>query len=241
MAELPLDENVLAFAVLAACLGVTALSRWVADTRRAPPGGESKEEVGKFRKLFVHAARVKEIEQYQTSKSLRRAYRKNWVEKILASKSYPEARETIRNLIMTNTAFLSAVLISFGLVLSGMGGLMRDGEAFVELKMLSISALLLYALFMLISETRVLNYVPILFWVDEEVVKKIQGVEKVDYIAKLMDDAFDHFSSSLRAVFYAVACIFWFFDTLIFMAVIVLLTVIIVASDLDRRIRITIF
>lgn len=237
----PWSDNFFAFVVLLICIGITLVSRWMADRRKAQLSPEAKEEVGKFRKLFAHTARLQDVEQFQTSRSLRRAYRKNWTEKILASRSYAEAREVIRNLIMTNTAFLSAVLISFGILTSGFTILMESGEPDVQYKMLSISALLLYALFMLISESRVLNYVPILLWVDEEIMERIQGMSKTDYIARLMNDAFDHFSSSLRAIFYAVACIFWFFSVPVFIVTVIMLTAIIVASDLDKTVRITIF
>jgi hypothetical protein len=235
-------QDILAFLVLVACLSITVITRRIAEKQVSKPAKTEEEpEEAKYSHLFVHTARLKEAETSQSAKSLRKAYRKNWAERILGAKAYPEAREIIRNMIMTNTAVLSAVLISFGLLLSGFSVLEASGGPYSALKMVSISTLLIYSLFMLISESRILNYIPILIWVDKEIISTMQKQDKTDYLAGLMDDAFDRFSDSLRAIFYAVVCIFWFFYTPAFIFATIVLTLIIVASDLDRSLRITIF
>jgi uncharacterized membrane protein len=240
--DLIFDPDILAFGVLVICITITFVSRRAAGKR--VPKNEDKQtepDEAKYSHLFVHAARLKEAESSQNAKSMRRAYRKNWAEKILSAKAYPEAREIVRNMIMTNTAVLSSVLISFGLLLSGFSVLSQAGGTYAALKMVSISTLLIYSLFMLISECRILNYIPIFIWVDSEIISTMQKEGKSDYLASLMDDSFDRFSDSLRAIFYAVVCIFWFFYTPAFMIGTVVLTIIIVASDLDRTVRVTIF
>ncbi len=240
--DLLTNQDVLAFGVLVVCVAITIVSRRIADKRVSKPEEKREEQdETKYSHLFVHSARVKEAETSHSAKSLRRAYRKNWAERILNAKAYPEAREIVRNLIMTNGALLSAVLISFGLLLSGFSVLSNAGGEFAALKMVSISALLVYSLFMLISECRILNYIPILLWVDDEVIDTMQHDDKANYLASLMDDVYDRFSDSLRAIFYAVVCIFWFFYTPAFMIATVVLTIVMVASDLDRSLRITIF
>src|SRR5208283_5915442 len=216
--DLLTNQDVLAFGVLVVCVAITIVSRRIADKRVSKPEeAQTEPDEAKYSHLFVHTARVKEAETSQSAKSLRRAYRKNWAERILAAKAYSEAREIVRNLIMTNGALLSAVLISFGLLLSGFSVLSNAGGEFAALKMVSISALLVYSLFMLISECRILNYIPILLWVDDEVISTMQHDDKANYLASLMDDVYDRFSDSLRAIFYAVVCIFWFFYTPAFM------------------------
>ncbi len=232
--------EIIAFVILILCLLFTITFRRLAQKVKTAPQ-KNKAEVEKYKKLFAHTARTQEAEISQTSKSLRKAYRKNWAERILGVKAYAEAREIIRNLIMTNTAFLSAVLVSFGLLLSGYSVLKQFGGPLADLKMVCLSTLLIYSLFMLILESRILNYIPILLWVDDEVIDEMQHIRKSDYVAELMDEAFDRFSDSLRAVFYAVVCIFWFFNTFAFIAAVLILTAIIIASDLDRKLRITIF
>ena len=240
--DLLTNQDVLAFGVLVVCVAITIVSRRIADKRVSKPEEKQEEpDETKYSHLFVHSARVKEAETSHSAKSLRRAYRKNWAERILNAKAYPEAREIVRNLIMTNGALLSAVLISFGRLLSGFSVLSNAGGEFAALKMVSISALLVYSLFMLISECRILNYIPILLWVDDEVIDTMQHDDKANYLASLMDDVYDRFSDSLRAIFYAVVCIFWFFYTPAFMIATVVLTIVMVASDLDRSLRITIF
>jgi hypothetical protein len=238
------NPDYLAFAFLVICVASTFASHMLAEGAK-PKGSqgkpEKKDENGKYSHLFAHEARLKEVETSHTSKSLRKAYRKNWAERILGTKAYPEIREIIRNLIMTNVALLSAVLISFGLLISGFSVLKEVGGETAELKMVSMSTLLLYSLFMLISESRILNYVPILIWVDAEIIASMQKEEKVEYIAQLMDEAFDCFSNSLRALFFAVVCVFWFFNLTAFIVATALLTVVIVSSDFDKKIRISIF
>ena len=243
IADIIANQEYLAFLFLATCLAITIVSRRIAGRQVTRPEiPKSKlEESEKYSHLFAHEARLEEVEAFQTSKSLRKAYRKNWAERILGAKAYPEAREIIRNLIMTNGAILSAVLISFGLLISGFTVLQSAGGDSTDIKVISISILLIYALFRLITETRILNYVPILLWVDQEVIAKMQNEDKAEYIAKLMDDAFDCFSDSLRAIFYAVICIFWFFNTTVFIFATLALTLIIVSSDFDRTIKISIF
>lgn len=234
----------IAFATLVICLGATAVTRWLAEGRAKKHPKKLKkisEEDSKYRHLFAHETRIQEALSSRTSKSLRKAYRKIWAEKILAAKAYPEAREIIRNLIMTNYTFLSAVLISFGLILTQFSTLKDIGGALPEVKILSISTLLVYALFSLISESRILNYVPIVLWVDEEIIEKMQNEDKADYIAQLMDQSFDRFSDSIRAVFFAVICVFWFFNAYAFIMATIILTAIILNSDLERKITITIF
>ena len=169
--DLLMNQDILAFGVLMICLAITVVSRRVADKRVSKPE-EKQEEPNetKYSHLFVHTARLKEAEASHSAKSLRRAYRKNWAERILGAKAYSEAREIVRNLIMTNGALLSAVLISFGLLLSGFSVLSNAGGEYAALKMVTISALLVYSLFMLISECRILNYIPILLWVDGEII-----------------------------------------------------------------------
>lgn len=245
LGDLLANPDYAAFVFLILCLAATIASRRLSERQNhKPPAAEKKEDDGndKYSHLFAHEARLKEVEVFQTSKSLRRAYRKNWSERILGAKAYPEIREIVRNLIMTNTAFLSAVLISFGLLISGFSVLQQAGGGeTVLIKMISISSLLLYALFMLIAESRILNYVPILAWVDAEIISTMQGKDKAEYIAELMDDAFDRFSDSLRAIFFAVICIFWFFNTLAFVLAAVILTIVMVSSDFDKKVRISIF
>jgi len=237
------DLDIVAFFILSLCIGIVAIVHQMAGERKKnlTVKESRREDFERYGHLFKHTAHLDEVEQFESSKSLRKAYRKNWTEKILAQRAYPEAREIIRNLIMTNAAFLSAVLISFGLLLSGFSVLEKAGGVYPELKVISISALLIYSLFMLISQARILNYVPIVLWVDEEIIKKKQGEEKSAYISKLMDDSFDHFSDSLRAVFFAVICIFWFFNTPIFIGAILIMTAIIVKSDTDKTLRVSIF
>jgi uncharacterized membrane protein len=242
--EIVSNPDNLAFVFLAFCLTVTIVSRRTSQGQVPKTDGPMRKEEElktQYAHLFAHAARLKEAESSQTSKSLRKAYRRNWAERILGAKAYPEAREIIRNLIMTNTALLSAVLISFGLLISGFTVLINAGGAAAELKLISISTLLIYSLFMLISESRILNYIPILLWVDSEIIGKMQNKDKPEYIAQLMDDAFDMFSDSLRAIFYAVVCIFWFFNTPVFIIATFALTFVVVSSDFDRRVRISIF
>lgn len=237
------DLDIVAFFILSLCIGIVTIVHQMAGEQKKKNKAKDgrRADLERYGHLFKHTAHLQEVEEVETSKSLRKAYRKNWAEKILAQKAYPEAREIIRNLIMTNAAFLSAVLISFGLLLSGFSVLEKAGGGYPELKVISISTLLIYSLFMLISQARILNYVPIVLWVDEEIIKKKQCEDKSTYISTLMDESFDHFSDSLRAVFFAVICIFWFFNTPIFIGATIIMTAIIAKSDTDRTLRVSIF
>lgn len=174
-----------------------------------------------------------------TGKKIRELYRRSWVDNILGSKDGHMLLETVRNSILVSSALLTAIVISFGFVVANA---VVDGFSLVStLRLGAIVSLLLYALFAILLEARTLIYIPIVAGASDGVIKQNEKRPKSHYVCMLLDSAFDEFANTMRALFYVVALLVWFFNTYLFIAATVLITFIMFREDFGTKSRIGVF
>ncbi|MFN7991817.1 MAG: DUF599 family protein [Candidatus Micrarchaeia archaeon] len=231
------DLDSIGLVVFIACVSVTIVARGYAERDRTRKvAGPDIEKAERFRKLFVHKLRLAEATQNLSGKAVREAYRRNWIEHMLNNKQYAEMREIIRNNLMSSAAMISALVVVLGFIISQYGSI--KATAFVtnpELKVFTVAAVLFYALYMMITQIRMLMYLPIMSWVDEEVIEAIEGTDKVTYISRMVEVSYDHFSNSMRAIFYSVCCALWFVDPALFIASTLVLSALNIKDDFEQR------
>ncbi|MEM3422919.1 MAG: DUF599 family protein [Candidatus Bilamarchaeaceae archaeon] len=176
-----------------------------------------------------------------TGKKIRSVYRRSWVKEMVAQNSSKILTDVVRNQIMVSTALLSALVISFGFVISLSNLLGLYGSLLLMIKIALVLILITYAFFMILLETRTLVYVPVAFNVDPVLIKKYEKMEKEDYVAKLLHESFDHFSNAIRAIFFAIAVIAWLYNTYFFIFIVLAFTLVMVREDYGERSEITLF
>jgi len=130
------------------------------------------------------------------------------------------------------------MIIALGFLLNGYSG---EVDAFTDIKILSVVALLTYTLLMIISEIRILVYIPVVSAINPATIKKYESQDKIDYLTELLDGAFNSFSNSMKTLFYLIATLLWFYNPFLFIIAVVLLTIIIVRDDLSEHSHIHIF
>ncbi|NYZ77771.1 DUF599 domain-containing protein [Candidatus Micrarchaeota archaeon] len=176
-----------------------------------------------------------------TGKGIRSKYRKSWVEYILKKGDDRTVVEVVRNSILVSTALMTAVIISFGFVLAKVPALDVALDVVAGFRILAMMALLAYAFFMLVLEGRTLIYLPVVFGTSEKLIESLDNMKKVDYVAKLLHESFDHFSNAIRALVFIVALLVWFYNVYLFMLFTVILTFAMVHEDYGRRSEIMLF
>jgi uncharacterized membrane protein len=229
--------DLVALIIFLGCVTVSIMARGYAErakTRKVVSPDKTLAE--KYPKLFVHKLRLAEATANLSGKAVREAYRRNWIEHMIANKQYVEMREIARNNLMSSTAIISVLVVVLGFLVSQYWGIKQASVIpNPELKFFTVAALLFYALYMLITQIRTLMYLPIMSWVDEELIKTIEGTEKVDYISRMVEISYDHFSNSNRAIFYAICCSLWFIDPVFFIASSLALTVVYARDDFEQH------
>jgi uncharacterized membrane protein len=177
-----------------------------------------------------------------TGKKIRSEYRHHWVEAIVKRNEQRILTEVLRNNVMVSTALLSSLIISFGFIINaGSGALLHDSDPIAHARIVLIIGLLAYSFFMILLELRTLIYIPIIFGTSEKLIVKYESMKKVEYVAKLLHQSFDHFSNAIRALFFIVALLIWFYNTYAFVAFTLLLTYVMVREDFGGKSEITIF
>ncbi len=187
---------------------------------------------------FRERARRMEI---VTGKKIRSYYRHNWIENVIKKDNIHFLLETIRNNILVSSGMITALVIAFGFVVGSDVGTSMNGNFVADARILLSIALLVYSFFMIILEVRTLIYIPIVFGTSEKLIIKYEGMKKVDYLAKLIHEAFDHFFNAIRALFFIVALLIWFYNLYAFVLFTVLISYVMVREDFGTNSKITIF
>lgn len=229
--------DLVALAIFVICVTVSIIARGYAEKSRSRKVANPDLAVAeKYPKLFIHKIRLAEATQNLSGKAVREGYRKNWIEHMISSKQYVEMREIARNNLMSSAAMISALVVVLGFIVSQYPYIKEATSVQnPELKVFTVAAILFYALYMMITQIRTLMYLPIMSWVDEELIQTIEGMDKVDYISEMVERTFDHFSNSVRAIFYAICCALWFVDPAFFIGSTLVLTALFVREDFEQR------
>ena len=173
-----------------------------------------------------------------TARAVRSEYRKSWAEFMIQKGDHRTLLDFLRNNITVSTTLLGGLIIGFGLVVNAFAG---TASVLAGLHLLFIITVMAYAVFCLLIDIRALIYIPIIFGADEKLIKTHENLGKKEYMAKLLDNSYDDFASAIRSLFYLIALMVFSFDTLLFIAVTVLLTFLFVRRDLSEKSRIEIF
>lgn len=190
---------------------------------------------------YYSRKRARKIED--SGKSIRSHYRSNWIKNMVEKDNYDVIIQEMRNNIIVSTAFVSGIIIAFGLVITvASSNIIPLQIGFLpDLRILSMLVMLAYALFMLIVELRTLLYIPVVFGTKESIIKQYEGIPKIKYLSHLIHDTFDHFSNTIRAIFFLLALLTWFYNPYIFMVAALIVTLLLVIEDFGKESRVTIF
>ncbi len=180
----------------------------------------------------------KSFRRSHSARAVRSEYRRNWVEMMLKEGDVHLVADTLRNNLTVLAALLGGLVVSFGLVLN----VFTSMTTLVSLVHIAfILVMIAFAFFHLLMEVRTMNYIPILFAVDEKVIEKNEKMGKIEYISKLMDNTYDDFSNSINALFYIIALLTFPLSVPVFIFTTLALTYLFVRRDLSPKSRIEIF
>ncbi|MFH1221743.1 MAG: DUF599 family protein [Candidatus Micrarchaeota archaeon] len=179
----------------------------------------------------------------QSGKEIRSKYRGSWIRNMIKNDDKDLLVNEMRNDITVSVALVSAIIIAFGLALGNIASVMStyQDSAVGLLRVSSIFVLLAFSLFMVLSELRLFLYIPIVFGTDEVLIEKYEKMPKQKYLSKLVHEAFDHFSNSVRGIFFCVVAMIWFYNAYFFIVAVLVLTAIMISEDFGKGGRITIW
>ena len=186
-----------------------------------------------FALCFIIAAITssKTFKTGKTARAVRSKYRRSWAKGILKEKQTGALVDFFRNNITVSSALLGGLVIGFGLVANAtFAGKSPFGDIHLS-----------YAIFNILLEVRTLIYLPVIFGTSAELIKKYEGLEKEEYLGRLLDNNYDDFSNAIRALFYLIALLVFPFHKMLFIALTVILTYLFVRRDLSKKSRIEIF
>jgi uncharacterized membrane protein len=174
----------------------------------------------------------------KTARAVRSKYRRSWAKEILKEKQSGPLIDFFRNNITVSSALLGGLVIGFGLVANSFAA---EGSSITSIYLIFIIAVMTYAIFNLLLEIRTLIYLPLMFGTSEGLIKKHEGLDKEEYLGRLLDNAYDDFSNAIRALFFLIALLVFSFNNMLFIALTLILTYLFVRRDISKKSRIEIF
>lgn len=191
-----------------------------------------------FALCFLIAALTssKRFKSGRTARAVRSKYRGSWASSIMKKGEMGPLVDFFRNNITVSSALLGGLVIGFGLV----ANVLANSSGF-NIQLIFIIAVMAYAIFNLLLEVRTLIYLPVIFGTSKELIETYEKISKEKYLGKLLDNAYDDFSNAIRALFYLIALLVYSLDTLLFIAVTIILTYLFVRRDISEKSRIEIF
>ncbi len=172
------------------------------------------------------------------ARAVRSEYRRNWAEAVLKAGDVTPVADVFRNKLTVLAAMLGGLVVSAGLVLNAL---------FAATNIISmfhigfILVMMAAAFFHLLMEIRTSTYIPLIFTVDGSLIEKHEKMTKEEYLGRLVDNTYDDFSSTINALFYIVALLFFPISPLLFIFITLVLTYLFVRRDISEKSRIEIF
>ena len=180
----------------------------------------------------------KTFKKGHTARSVRSEYRRSWAKEIMKNDNLDSAIDVFRNSITVSSAMMGGLVIAFGLVANA---LFQATDSEISLQLAFILAILTYAIFNILMQIRALMYLPIILKVPGKIIEKNEKESKEEYVSKLLDNSYDDFANSIRALFYLIILLVFSLDKMLFIAVTIILTYLFVRRDLSEKSRIEIF
>ena len=156
---------------------------------------------------------------------------KNWVDNRLKDDEPLVGIQALRNFIMSNSIFITALLILLGLLIGIYSSYNFKGTTFLGFKELSLDVakivlnifMIIFCLFNFILCIRMLNRTSLLLCGNpqEYSIGKYKGLE---LIQKSFISAQNHWMYGIRGLFYLIATLFWLINTILFMACTIIVT-----------------
>jgi uncharacterized membrane protein len=173
-----------------------------------------------------------------TAREVRSEYRRSWAAAVLKAGNVSPVADLFRNNLTILTAMLGGLVVAAGLVLNAIG----SATTMISLLHLGlILVVMIFAFFHLLMEIRTSTYIPLIFSVDGKLIEKHEKMTKEEYLGRLMDNTYDDFSSTINALFYIAALLFFPISPLLFIFITLLLTYLFVRRDISEKSRIEIF
>jgi len=156
---------------------------------------------------------------------------KNWVDNRLKDDEPLVGIQALRNFIMSNSIFITALLILLGILIGIYSSFKFVSTAFLGFKELSVDVakivlnifMIIFCLFNFILCIRMLNRTSLLLCGNpqEYSIGKYKGLE---LIQKSFYSAQNHWMYGIRGIFYLFATLFWLINAILFMVCSIIIT-----------------
>ncbi|TXT53887.1 MAG: membrane protein of unknown function [Promethearchaeota archaeon] len=161
----------------------------------------------------------------------------NWVKSRLEEEDPITAVQALRNFIMGNSTFVSALFILLGILVGFYSSDLPEEDLFLNLEFLPLDlvritaniGMILFCLFNFIMSIRYATRLSLLITGKprEFFTKQYEGIELT---RSTLVSAQHHWSYGVRGLFYLAACLFWFVNSILFMFISVIVTVYLLIS-----------
>ena len=161
---------------------------------------------------------------------------KNWVKNRLKDKSLLIAVQTIRNFIMVNSIFISALLLLLGLIIGLYGSFTITTEDFMDIAGLSVGIIqvalnifmILFSLLNFIFSIRMLNRTNFLITSNVEGTP-IDEIEGLEVMQGTFLSAQNYWMLGIRGLYFLIPTLFWFLNPLLFAIASIIITIYLIA------------
>ncbi|MHA1125404.1 MAG: DUF599 family protein [Candidatus Heimdallarchaeota archaeon] len=183
-----------------------------------------------------------------TRKGLRRKIMSNWVEINLKEGNKTTAVQALRNLLMVNAAFISALLVLSGLIIGLYNRVFTNSDVFLWIprfkvglaQMILIVITIVISLFSFINSNRMIGNLTFLITSNPEEVE-IEDFKGINLVKDTFRIAQRSWMFGIRGLFYLIVSLTWLIHPLVFLICSYLVTVyIILVQDLavfDRKLK----
>lgn len=161
----------------------------------------------------------------KTQKGRHNIYRGFWIENILKKGKGMVAIQQIRNMTTVTTFLASSALIFMGVAVSYASGGVFVQQNYYDYKLYSLIGIIALSFFNFLFTLRTTNEITILIESSPSKIEELEKVPATEYLAHKINQAFLHHTVGMRCLYYSIPLFFWFFDTIVFMMVTVILTV----------------
>jgi uncharacterized membrane protein len=174
---------------------------------------------------------VTSVHPMRTVKGKMEAYRKDWMESVLASRNIIMAVQSIRNFIMATTWLAGSILLALAFFTTGGGGGASDffnfvgayDDGFLQYKLGLLLFLYGFAFLLFLLTLRHLVVVNSLLGVSPELITQVEGLEASEYLGQLLNRAHARFTYGSRSLYFSLPVVAWLFSTWAFIVFTVLI------------------
>jgi uncharacterized membrane protein len=161
----------------------------------------------------------------RTQKGRQNIYREYWIENVLKGGRGMVAVQQIRNMTTITTFLASSTLIFMGVAVSYARGSFLIQQDYYDYKLYALMGIIALAFFNFLFTLRTANEITILIESSPSKIEELEGIPAVEYLGKKTNQAFLHHTLGMRCLYYSIPLFFWFFSSVVFVAVTIAITV----------------